>query len=87
MPQSIAEFEHAIELNSNYATAHHWYGRTALSALGRFDEAIAEMKKALELDPLSLIMNTDVGATYFMGRRYDDFQIVQQTLLLRSRTS
>ena len=57
MAGSISEFQHAIALNPNYATAHHWYGNGPLLALGRFDEAIAEGKRAIELDPLSPIIN------------------------------
>jgi TolB-like protein/DNA-binding winged helix-turn-helix (wHTH) protein/tetratricopeptide (TPR) repeat protein len=53
-----AEFRRAIELSPGYATAHHWYA-WHLSLLGRYDEAIAEMKKAQSLDPLSLIINAD----------------------------
>jgi tetratricopeptide (TPR) repeat protein len=40
--------------------------------MGRFDEAIAEMKRAIELDPLSLINNSDLGITYYMAHRYDE---------------
>src|ERR1700735_5024966 len=49
------EFRRAIELAPGYATAHHWYA-WHLSLLGRYDEAIAEMRKAENLDPLSLII-------------------------------
>jgi TolB-like protein/tetratricopeptide (TPR) repeat protein len=66
------EFERAVELNPNYATAHQWYGSSALTALGRFDEAIAQLKKAIELDPLSLVINSDLGNTCYRARRYDD---------------
>ena len=69
--QATREFQRAIELNPNYATAHQWYGSSALGALGRFDEAIAEVKRALDLDPLSLVINTDLGNTYYRARRYD----------------
>ena len=55
------EFKRAIELNPNYATGHQQYGNNTLSALGRFDEAIAEGKRAVELDPLSLVINADLG--------------------------
>jgi serine/threonine protein kinase len=54
------EFKRAIELNPNYATAHHWYADQFL-ARGHFDEALVELEKARELDPLSPIINTDVG--------------------------
>lgn len=69
--QSRKELERAIQLNPNYATAHHWYG-DLLGARGQFDRAIAERKRAVELDPLSLIINVDLGYTYFRARRYDE---------------
>jgi len=69
---SISEFQRAIALNPNYATAHQWYGRAPLAALGRFDEAIAEGKRAIELDPLSPIINADLGYTMINARRYDE---------------
>jgi TolB-like protein/Tfp pilus assembly protein PilF len=72
MVGSISEFQRAIALNPNYATAHQWYGRHPLTALGRLDEAIAEGKRAIELDPLSPVINTDLGQTLFMARRYDE---------------
>ena len=69
---SISEFQRAIALNPNYATAHHWYGNGPLTALGRFDEAIAEAKRAIELDPLSPIINADLGQNLWCARRYDE---------------
>ena len=70
--QAIREFQHAIELNPNYATAHQQYGNIGLIDLGRFDDAIAEGNRAAELDPLSLVINADVGANYYYARRYDE---------------
>jgi TolB-like protein/Flp pilus assembly protein TadD len=70
--QSVKEFERAISLNPNYAMAHHWYGTLLLSALGRFDQAIAELKRALELDPVVPIIGVSLGATYRQARRYDE---------------
>jgi TolB-like protein/Tfp pilus assembly protein PilF len=70
--QATMEFQRAIELNPNDATAHHWYGLDPLVSLGRFDEAIVELKRALELDPLSLVVNADLGRTYYFARRYDE---------------
>jgi TolB-like protein/Tfp pilus assembly protein PilF len=70
--QAIREFQRAIELNPNYAIAHQQYGNNTLSALGRFDDAIAEGKRAVELDPLSLVINTDMGSDYYYARRYDE---------------
>ena len=66
MAGSISEFQHAIALNPNYATAHHWYGNGPLLALGRFDEAIVEGKRAIELDPFSPIINADLGQNLFV---------------------
>jgi TolB-like protein/Tfp pilus assembly protein PilF len=66
------EFRRGIELSPNYATAHHWYAESDLAARGRFDEAIAEMKRALELDPLSVIINADFGSVLCIAGRYDD---------------
>jgi TolB-like protein/Tfp pilus assembly protein PilF len=70
--QANREFQRAIELNPNYATGHQQYGNNTLSALGRFDEAIAEGKRAVELDPLSLVINADLGMNYYYARRYDE---------------
>src|SRR5438094_1389995 len=69
---SIREFQRAIELKPNYATAHHWLGAGPLIDLGRFEDAIAHGKRAIELDPLSPIINTDLGTTFYYARRYDD---------------
>ena len=65
------EFRQAIERSPGYANAHYFYGIVYLVAVGRMDEAIAEVKKALELDPLSLIINTNLGYTYYYARQYD----------------
>ncbi|PYK13724.1 MAG: hypothetical protein DME64_12960 [Verrucomicrobia bacterium] len=70
--QAIREFQRAIELNPNYAIAHQQYGNNTLAALGRFDDAIVEGKRAVELDPLSLVINTDLGSDYYYARRYDE---------------
>ena len=72
LPESNKEFERAIELNPNYANAHHWYARENLTIMGQFDKALAEMRRAQELDPLSLIINANYGKAYFNARRYDE---------------
>jgi tetratricopeptide (TPR) repeat protein len=69
-PTSEREHKRAIELNPNYATAHHWYAEY-LAAVGRFDEALTEINRAHELDPLSLILNTDMGKIRYLGRNND----------------
>lgn len=68
-------FTRAIELNPNYATAHHWYAYS-LTAGGDLDQAIGEMQRALELDPLSLIINVEAGWFLYFARRYD--QAIEQ---------
>jgi TolB-like protein/DNA-binding winged helix-turn-helix (wHTH) protein/Flp pilus assembly protein TadD len=65
------EFRRAIELNPGYATAHHWYA-WHLALLGQYDEAIAEMKKAESLDPLSLIINADLAELFVLAHSYDE---------------
>lgn len=64
------EFRRAIELNPNYASAHHWYAEH-LMWLGRFDEALQESERARQLDPLSLIIAADHGAILYYSRQYD----------------
>jgi TolB-like protein/Tfp pilus assembly protein PilF len=65
------EFQRAIELNPGYATAHHWYAYE-LVGLGRFDEAIREIREAQKADPVSIIINADVAEILFFSRRYDE---------------
>ena len=65
------EFHRALELNPNSAQAHHWYGNLLLGPEGRPEEAIAELQRAQELDPLSLIIKADTGFAYFLAGRSD----------------
>jgi TolB-like protein/DNA-binding winged helix-turn-helix (wHTH) protein/Flp pilus assembly protein TadD len=65
------EFQRALELNPGYATAHHWYA-WHLSLLGRYDDAIGEMKKAQNDDPLSLIINSDLAELLLLAHSYDE---------------
>jgi TolB-like protein/Flp pilus assembly protein TadD len=65
------EFKRAIELNPNYATARHWYAYYLIT-MGRPDQAVASVRRAQELDPLSLIINTDLGDILFYARRTDE---------------
>src|SRR6266550_1152463 len=66
------EFKRSIELKPDYATGHQWYAIHYLTATGRFEEAVQEMKRALELEPASLVMNTFMGATLYYAGRYDE---------------
>ena len=62
-------FRKSIELNPNYAIAHHWYAQV-LSVQGRFEEAKAEMRKALEINPHSHNFLADLGQIYYFNREY-----------------
>ncbi len=64
------EFREAVRLNPSYATAHQYYA-DFLKAMGRFDEALSEVARALELDPLNLSINTGVGHVLYLSRQYD----------------
>src|SRR5262249_20115774 len=63
-------FKRAIDLRESYETAHHWYAEY-LAAMGRHDEAIAQIKRAQELDAHSLTISRDVGWIYFLARLFD----------------
>ena len=65
-----SEFRHAIELNPNSSNAHHWYSHY-LMAMGQTERSLTESKRALELDPLGLIMNVHLGWHYINARQYD----------------
>ncbi len=64
-------YQQAIRLNPKYATAHQWYA-VLLSAMGRADEGLAEMNLALNIDPLSLIINSALGWLLFFARRHTE---------------
>ncbi len=66
------EFRRAIELNPGYATAHDFFAFIVLSRMGRHDEAIAEIHKARELDPLSPVINRHVGLILYRAGRYGE---------------
>jgi TolB-like protein len=68
---SESAFRRSLELAPGYALAHTWYGYL-LSGLSRHDEALAEMRLAIELDPLSLITLAAAGGAYFFARRYEE---------------
>ncbi|MCA1627021.1 MAG: tetratricopeptide repeat protein, partial [Acidobacteria bacterium] len=65
------QFRRAIDLNPNYPTAHHWYAFN-LSAAGRHEEALTEIKHAQELDPRSPVIAAAVANILYLARRYDD---------------
>ncbi len=74
------EYRRAIALDPNYPTAHHWYAEY-LAFEGRFDEALAESDRARQLDPLSLIIQTDRGAILYFAGQYNRAIDQVQTVL------
>jgi TolB-like protein/tRNA A-37 threonylcarbamoyl transferase component Bud32 len=65
------ELKRAIELKPGYVVGHHWYAEY-LSAMGRHEEAIAQVRRAQDLDPLSPLMLAIGGEVCFYARRYDE---------------
>jgi TolB-like protein/DNA-binding SARP family transcriptional activator/Tfp pilus assembly protein PilF len=70
-PAAEAAFRRSIELSPRYSKAHQWYANL-LTAMGRFDEAVSEMRLAQELDPLSLIANAALGWVFYHAREYGE---------------
>ena len=82
-PSAEKNYKRALELNPSYATAHHWYGLTYLSYVGRHEEAILETQRAAQLDPLSLIINASYGRAFHYAKQYDKaIQQFQKTVEL-----
>ena len=65
------EYKLALKLNPGYATAHHWYA-WHLMVTGRNSEGILELRKAENLDPLSLIISADIADAFCIAHRYDE---------------
>jgi len=70
-----AQFQHAFELNPNYAVCHHWYSHY-LTAVGRTEESLKASKRCLELDPLDLVINIHMAWHYHFARQYE--QAIEQ---------
>jgi TolB-like protein/DNA-binding winged helix-turn-helix (wHTH) protein len=71
-PGAEREYKRALELNPSDANSHFFYSNSFLSPLGRHDEAVAEMRTAISLDPLSFPIQSFVGRTLFWAHRYDE---------------
>src|SRR6266513_1627728 len=85
LQHALVGYQRAIDLKPNYATAHHWLA-LGYATLGQFDPGIAEAKRAIELDPLSLIINADCSWIYFNARRFDEAEAqARKTLEMDSR--
>jgi serine/threonine-protein kinase len=65
------QYKLAIKHNPNYANAHHWYAML-LYTLGRYKEALSEINRAQEIDPLSLIMKATKADVFRLARRYEE---------------
>src|SRR5262249_24107372 len=75
-----SQFKKAIQLSPNYVTAHQWFSEY-LAAVGRSDDAIAESKRAEQIDPLSPDVGWNIGLALLFARRYDEaIQHLQGTL-------
>lgn len=70
-------FKKAVKLSPGYPTAHHWYAEYLL-VVGRIEEAFVESKRALELDPFSLVINVLLGWAFHYSYQYD--QAIEQYL-------
>jgi TolB-like protein/DNA-binding winged helix-turn-helix (wHTH) protein len=70
-PEAEREFKRAIDLDPNYSTAHQWYAFD-LAAMGRLDEAVAELERARQTDPFSAIVNTDAAEMLYYDHKYDE---------------
>jgi eukaryotic-like serine/threonine-protein kinase len=68
---ALPEYQKAISLSPNDATTHYLYAYTFLLPQKRLDEALVEFRRALDLDPLSLIINTNYGNALIIARKYD----------------
>jgi TolB-like protein/Tfp pilus assembly protein PilF/predicted Ser/Thr protein kinase len=84
-PSAKNEYERALELNPGDAETHHLYGFNYLVPRGRFDEGIREVRRALDLDPLSPILNAQLGTCLYLAGRADEaLQQAQRTVELDS---
>ncbi len=71
-PGARQEYERALELDPNDATTHHWFATDVLTNTGQHERELAEMKRAVELDPLSLVLQTNLGNAYVHNGRLDE---------------
>jgi serine/threonine-protein kinase len=78
------EFKRALDLKTSYVMAHEWYAEF-LAAQGRFDDAVAEIRKAQQLDPLAVPVNRAVGWILYFARRYgESVEELRKTLAMNA---
>lgn len=68
---AVEDFRRSIRLDPRYALAYHWYAVNCLLPNSFFERALTELRRALEIDPLSLALHASVGLSYFYARRYE----------------
>ncbi len=80
-PESAKAFQRALELHPNNSTAHYWHALWYLLPTGQFEQCLAEIKRALELDPLSLVLKAGIGWQYYFARQFEQaIAALQKTL-------
>ncbi|HET8669863.1 MAG TPA: tetratricopeptide repeat protein [Candidatus Saccharimonadales bacterium] len=79
-PGAEVAFKRAIKLNPNYGPAHQWYG-VSLAGAGRLDEAVAQVKRAQQVDPQSLTISAVLGWVLYLARDYDKAIDHEKTVL------
>ena len=79
-PLRSGSFGEPFELNPGYADAYHWHAIN-LMFMSRWKEAIAEIEQARQLDPLSIIINANIGFVYYHARQFDDAIAAERTAL------
>jgi len=81
-----AEFKRDLELDPNDATAHQWYAEGIAYMGGREQQALAEMERAHQLDPLSPIISTALGQIHLVARRYDEAIVAYKKAAIENPT-
>ena len=66
------DYEKGVQLHPNDATTHHWFANDVLANLGDYERELAEMRRALELDPLSSILHNNTGNAFVHNGRFDE---------------
>ncbi len=81
-----ADFRKALALDPSDATAHQWFGQDLSSIGGHDQEAIDEVARARQLDPLSPVMGMALGSVYFTARQVDKSVEIFQKLIADNPT-
>jgi serine/threonine-protein kinase len=74
-------FQRSMSLNPGYATAPHWYAMQLLTPLGRFDEALAQLRHASQLDPITPAIAASPGPVPYAARRFEESVRWQEKVL------